>query len=444
MENRFEKIHFLGNYKTLWDSEGNLIEWRYFESLAKLHESTGLRIGGAKLSNRHIEFDKNVMNVEVAAQTLSNSTAEAFLFLAEYEEFQNCEHTAKYCKMVKNAFGILNSDESTTNDENVYKRPLNKAAIDPIRKFVEEFEDFVCNIFTTSKRSKATFVRVIESEMKTAFIGLLSALKNMVALCDEGITGKLFTFRLSQDLLEQLFGLIRGGPLGYNTNPTCVQFEAAVKKLLFKNEVDLSEHANIQKNNIPMLVVSSKCKKKSEATESAQLTVGETIQSSTIQPSSQQPWPQLSQPSEQLKQIKEQMLPFYAAGTESAVSKKLRDCEICKLVFESHEHTHDKLVEKVNLKQPCLDTIHIIKIAENFACATITKSDQFGAIVAKILSQLQINELYLYCNHHDHKIKVIKNIIQVYLESRFRELSRQISQNLKKKKQKPIQHLMGQ
>ena len=50
------------------------------EALFDLQESEGLRFGN-KLSGKHIEFQHHKMNLKVAAQTLSNSVADAMEFL---------------------------------------------------------------------------------------------------------------------------------------------------------------------------------------------------------------------------------------------------------------------------------------------------------------------------------------------------------------------------
>lgn len=51
------------------------------------------------------------------------------------------------------------------------------------------------------------------------------------------------THKFSQDHLETLFSIIRRMG-GYNDNPNCVQFKAAIKRILVQNEPKASFNAN--------------------------------------------------------------------------------------------------------------------------------------------------------------------------------------------------------
>ena len=76
---------------------------------------------------------------------------------------------------------------------------------------------------------------LISTALKTGFLGLIIAAKSFQNIFRSYVeTGKLnyiLTFKFSQDHLETIFSLVRGGS-GYNNNPTAVQFLSTFKKLV--------------------------------------------------------------------------------------------------------------------------------------------------------------------------------------------------------------------
>lgn len=74
-----------------FDDDGNPIEWRYIVSLYKYSIKHGFHTH--KLTKKHIEWERHSMNVRIAVETLSDSTANSIQFLMERNipEFQgNC------------------------------------------------------------------------------------------------------------------------------------------------------------------------------------------------------------------------------------------------------------------------------------------------------------------------------------------------------------------
>ena len=62
------------------DDNGKTIKWTHIKFLHEIQEDEGLKFGN-KISKGHIEFQKQKMNVKVAAQTLSSSVADAIQYL---------------------------------------------------------------------------------------------------------------------------------------------------------------------------------------------------------------------------------------------------------------------------------------------------------------------------------------------------------------------------
>ena len=58
------------------DRDGNTNDWKFIEELHKLQETEGLRLAN-KLRSAHIDWKPQKMKVNLAAQTLSSSVADA-------------------------------------------------------------------------------------------------------------------------------------------------------------------------------------------------------------------------------------------------------------------------------------------------------------------------------------------------------------------------------
>ena len=69
----------LGDMKVLADKDGELIRWNQTVALNKLQQKQGLHLAN-KLRMAHIQYHKQKMKVSMAAQTLSNSLADAIEF----------------------------------------------------------------------------------------------------------------------------------------------------------------------------------------------------------------------------------------------------------------------------------------------------------------------------------------------------------------------------
>lgn len=66
----------LGDWKTLKVKNGNFIQWQYLCELHNLQQIEGLYLAN-KLRSAHIRWQPHKMKVNLAAQTLSTSVADA-------------------------------------------------------------------------------------------------------------------------------------------------------------------------------------------------------------------------------------------------------------------------------------------------------------------------------------------------------------------------------
>ncbi|KAF0751335.1 Uncharacterized protein FWK35_00022449, partial [Aphis craccivora] len=178
------------------------------------------------LNSKEEEINWNeVMNVRLAAQTLSDSVADALNYLTKCNDrFLKASPTSKFIKYINNAFDILNSRSKFS------KKSYSKAISD---ETINQFIDFM-----------------------NSFIQYIKGLKFQNGVKD------ILTYKISQDHIETTFSAIRSR-LGYNNNPTCRQFKAAYKRILVHNDIVGSQFGNCTLlDNTKNLTVDSSVKEK--------------------------------------------------------------------------------------------------------------------------------------------------------------------------------------
>uniref|UniRef100_A0A1B0DFH6 Uncharacterized protein n=1 Tax=Phlebotomus papatasi TaxID=29031 RepID=A0A1B0DFH6_PHLPP len=207
-----------------------------------LHEyqqsnGAGVRLKANKLTDSHVEFSQNSMNVQLAAQVLSKSVADAIDYCRvelRLSNFEGSEATSKFLRICNGAFDVLNTQNCTHKG---YKAPIVDGNCEEITKFCEEAVSYFIDlhVWTHDKGGKTQKLQPISnSQIKTGFIGLRACLRNLPAISikmREFTQGGFLTYPLLQDHLEFFFGEIRT-KLGCNTNPTIYQFRAILKRLL--------------------------------------------------------------------------------------------------------------------------------------------------------------------------------------------------------------------
>lgn len=234
-----------------------IVEWKYVEALHSLQEREGLRLG-TKLKVAHMNWQKQKMKVNLAAQTLSASVADALLFCMNelhLPEFVGCEATVKYIQTIDHLFDILNSRNPVAKG---YKAPLRAQNFALTDAFLKEAESYIRSL----KDSKGT--SILTSKRKTGFLGFcinIHSVRMMVAdlLFPPSPPMKyLLTYRMSQDHIELFFGAVRSAG-GFNNNPTSSQFMSTYKKLLMRNSIESGQGNCIPQEQTSILNVVEDC-----------------------------------------------------------------------------------------------------------------------------------------------------------------------------------------
>lgn len=114
----------IGDVGTMLDGRNEKIQWSYFKKLIQFSKAKGFALTH-KMNKKHIEFRKNDMKVQLAAQTLSASVAKSMIFLKnnDFEEFKDASATAEFAQIFNDLFDIFNT--KNVMNENPLKAALN-------------------------------------------------------------------------------------------------------------------------------------------------------------------------------------------------------------------------------------------------------------------------------------------------------------------------------
>ena len=224
------------DWKVLKDKDGNTIDWKFMYELHKLQESEGLRLAN-KLRSAHIDWKPQKMKVNLAAQTLSSSVADALEYcegkLHEMPQFKGCGPTVKFIRCFDRLFDVLNSRNPKANN---FKAPIRKTNYDFVKKFLNDACEYIKGLKGPDGQS------ILTSKRKTGFLGFLVCVEAVHGLAKDLVCGEnpvlkyLLTYKMSQDHLELFFGAVRASG-GWNNNPTAMQFRAAYKQLLMRHSI---------------------------------------------------------------------------------------------------------------------------------------------------------------------------------------------------------------
>lgn len=88
----------------LFDERNNAIEWKHLEYLVNRTNNEKLNII-QKLNENNLDWKKKIMNVEIACQTLSATTANALQFCKDrgFEEFSGVDPLIKFIRLFNGA-----------------------------------------------------------------------------------------------------------------------------------------------------------------------------------------------------------------------------------------------------------------------------------------------------------------------------------------------------
>jgi hypothetical protein len=219
-------------------------KWHHVDQLDKLQESEGLSLAN-RLTRRHVDFSTQKMKVKLAVQVLSDSVAKAMTFLRQegHERFLDSQPTEVFIQRFDKLFDVMNSRSPHAAG---YKKPISSTTFASTCEWLQDTKSWLLQLEDASGK------RLVHTRRKTGIIGLCVAIDSVIHLCKQllcsevnGVSLKyLLTYKLCQDHVELLFGLIRRRG-GNNNNPTSQMFRWAYRAVLTHVGVVASAAANI-------------------------------------------------------------------------------------------------------------------------------------------------------------------------------------------------------
>lgn len=444
--------------------EGKKICWSYVKELHNLQKKRNFNLGN-KLTNLHIEYHLKPMNVKLAAQTMSNSTAHCIDQLREdnYAAFQNSYETTEFIRHVNNVFDICNvRNVNVDNPPTGYKQPICESNAVELFQYFEVAKKYFKSIEIDEVNAKTESVKrklAINSRSMTPFLGMVHNLTALQGLFNDyvnfsGQIDALYSYKFSQDHLETWFSCVRRG-VGSNDNPSAAEFKRLYRKLLVCHEITYDGNkANCISNETGILTVSSELIPRTKERNLNKVPEIDFNYHEVI--------------SERLEKF-DMHLNAYAAYT---VERKIREniqkhkekCMSCIQAFQENEKVDDDFIRRKNISdQPCKSTVDIIKASNKIMCVLPDNEFDFESISLTILNHLDFDVLYVdtvfedhncterqtnYQNRMSHKEYFLLNVVKAYIQIKAHKIGGKIGDEERgvyiRHKNKKLIHTSGQ
>lgn len=412
----------LGNNQILFNSSGGRIKWNFIDKLVEYSGSHGFK-GMHKLTKSHIQWKRKVMNVLIAVQTLSESTASSIEFLMNqgHEDFKDATATIEFFRMCDKLFDIFNT--KGINNKGTFKSAMNATNMEKILKFFEYAENYIIGM--KIKNHKGKLVNIVNSKIRTGFIGFIINIRAVRNIYGQYVSQKLLlsfipTYRLCQDPLEIHFGKIRSLN-GFNDNPTIQQFSAAFRKLLVNADIQSSKFSNCNEIGInnsimdTLKTVSSRKKKhpKTKARQNDHFSFHEINQVD-------------------LTILYEGLHGISTAYQANLIEQKIKNsslyCKDCSNIFVENERNPLTFGESA-----CQSTVEICTIVKTYMNLEILqKTSDFNVIYSNIFREVDVEQMFAATDFsHDpsHKLYLIRFIIDAAIQINGTVLAREATFN---------------
>lgn len=431
----------LDKKKILIDQNGDEVKWSYIQNLVRYTKEMEF-IGTHKLKQAHLDWRRRPMNVRIAIETLSKSTANSieFLRLKNYPEFIDAEPTENFIRLFDTLFDIYNTKIHHSN-ENLFKNALDVKNKDAIYALFSKATDYIKELkLNRNERIK----KICETNAKTGFVGFVINMYSLKLIYTEFVENlKLLefipTYYLNQDAVEMFFGKIRALG-GFNDNPNVVQFQSAYRKLLANDSIFLSRKGNCQVSEMDsnpfsdILFVSSRRDKTNEISDIDDEIV---VLQEFDELSKKLDDLHASTSSSLTDELKNYSIAHIASIVESKL-KSLDDCIDCIKVFDDCEKVNESFFVSKSIRKPCLSTYKICKEVDAFLKLQVLKGDiNFRTIYYSILNNIDVEHMYKESNfvrHPTHKVYLIRAVVDGYIRMKGVYLATRATEDIHKRK----------
>lgn len=190
--------------------QDQLINWQLLNIIVQKQSTDNFNLSNG-LSKLHMDWHQKPMNVKLAAQTISKSSADTIRQLREdgYDQFQESKVTENFLRYFNDGFDILNFGQNRTPDGR-YKQKLCAETANNIFEFGERFKLFISQL---ELRQKTRNQPILVSSADTGFFGFYVDFLSLRGIYEEfvqnGPLEEIYPFQFSQDHIETFFSLIR-------------------------------------------------------------------------------------------------------------------------------------------------------------------------------------------------------------------------------------------
>lgn len=432
----------LANKEIFYNADNREIRWCFFESLVEFSKENDFQTH--KMNKKHLQWRRNMMNVRLAVETLSNSVANAmdFLIKNKHPQFTEADPTVEFIRIINNLFDVFNS--RSLHNKEIFKCALNPANKRIIFDFLEKSVEYLKSLkvkIVNSKTGKYKVLPVLRSRNHTGFRGFIIDIYTLMQIYVENVEEKNMmvmvpTYSLLQDVIEMFFGRIRSMN-GSNNNPNIQQFKGAYRKLLCNIKISAPEHGNCRifsqllPNNYTysniFTVSSARARITFESIEENYEKQKDHIIEDIIKVN------ELKVMDPLLNAASNYTISFMASRIEEAILAKNFECEKCLNVLNENEKVCE--VEMNNsFRAPCRSTYNICKVTDQFLKVhDIRKSNKkydFKVIYCLIYRSMDFNTLYKNSSFEcdiNHKYQFVKYIVKQYIDKKLAYLSKQIT-----------------
>ena len=208
------------------------IIWEYIENLYNFDSQNQIRMA-PKLTSKHIKLPPfAALSVKLAAQVLSHTVSSSLLTLIQFKVLpEEAKETAKFIEHFDQLFNTFNSGSMTSTQKMRHAITDSSGHV----PFLEETLDWLETVETQSSRSLPC--------LRGWIMAIRSLLSLWEDLRDNHAVKFLFTSRLNQDCLENLFSVVRGKG-GQRDNPSAKEFRDALRQIMVDSIIMQSKSSN--------------------------------------------------------------------------------------------------------------------------------------------------------------------------------------------------------
>lgn len=404
-----DKIHII-------DGNDRDISWEFFGRLVERKNVLATH----KMNRKHIEFKSNIMNVRIAAETLSLSVANSMEYfrIRGDRHFIEASGTITFIKIFNKAFDIVNAKHADS---------FNKFKQGFCKENANEILDFLNYLTVYIKSLKLEGIDIIKSARKTAFLGFLVNIETMKYLYHNYVAtdeiNRILFFYLGQDSLECLFSRLRS-MLGSNDNPTAQQLSGILRQIIALQEINAPEGANCQ-DHLNILNVSSASNQRPTPNPMNELPSNPMTEFINVRDLINEV---------ELSQADLYTIKFRAGAVEKKIRYGQEFCthEACKSIFINSEDKIDGIFfESLKIQRPTKSTFEICELVYKFFKIEKTIFDfDYKVFYKKVINAIDFGNLFTSIDFtHDmkHKSLLVLVIIDEYVRIHATFLARKMT-----------------